>query len=99
MSNIFFKPEHYKITVGEELLTHYRDHTTDSGKPKTMSFCSKCGTPMRITNDAKFVMIAPSGTFDDDIPWDPTQEVYIDGKRKWVHEITAREDGCIAKSA
>lgn len=60
-------------------------------------------------------MAAPTGTFDDEIPWgesyytlyldmnltsklsDPTQVVYSHKKPKWLHEITAREDGCIAE--
>ncbi|KXN81977.1 hypothetical protein AN958_03323, partial [Leucoagaricus sp. SymC.cos] len=100
MSNTFFKPEQYKFTAGEDLLTHYRDTTTDSGKAKILSFCSKCGTPIRITNDGdlKYVMLAPSGAYDEAVPWGPTVENYANKKRKWLNEITVREDGCIAEA-
>ncbi|KAF9457976.1 Mss4-like protein [Collybia nuda] len=98
MANSLFKPEQYKITEGEDLITQYRDTTTNSGKPKILSFCSKCGSPIRITNEAQLVMVAPTGTYDDEIPWDPTNEFYLDRKRKWIHEITTREDGCVIES-
>lgn len=80
------------ITKGEPLITHFSDGAQDSGNVLERKFCSKCGTPLYITNCEHGQMISVFYSALDDYRIDgkmpkPQVEFYSKDRVEWVQPI------------
>jgi hypothetical protein len=84
--------KHFKLTAGQELVRTYDDNDTEAGVTVHRSFCSKCGSPVFITNDSnpmvKDGIILSSGCLDERTreKYGPKTEFFCKRRREWMSD-------------
>jgi len=54
----------------------------------TRGFCSRCGTPVSfVTTKRPGQIDVTVGSLDDPNPYTPSEDVYIEDKLDWIHEL------------
>jgi hypothetical protein len=79
-SNLFFKSDALRFSRGEELLRSFKPADAERF---THVFCSRCGSTMPFSNEARGLVGVPMGTLDGDPRHEPRAHIWVGSKAPW----------------
>ena len=83
LPEITVKKEHFRLLSGAELIQSWSAPILYSPPPYTVTFCSRCGSPVPFaTEDAEELGI-PAGLLDGDPGVKPDKHIYVEHTPAW----------------
>jgi len=79
-SNLFFPQQALSFSKGEELLSAFK---VPEAERFTHVFCSRCGSTLPFSNEARGLVGVPMGSLDGDPGFSPRVHIFADSKAPW----------------
>ncbi|SMR57377.1 unnamed protein product [Zymoseptoria tritici ST99CH_3D1] len=91
MHNHRFMKTQLNVVKGKELLREYADNNTKSGNTVSRHFCSKCGSPLYLTNSAFKGFAAVMASSMEGYKQQPFMELFGEDKYPWIGEVASKK--------
>ncbi|KAJ4470831.1 Mss4-like protein [Lentinula aciculospora] len=97
MMNVWFKDKVFTMIAGQDALSFFQDTDTDTGKPLSRYFCSKCGSNVffRMSPDLprSDVHIVQGSAIEGSEIWAPRKESFLTNRLPWVNSLETKPKG------